>query len=253
LAKPCKVSALAVLLGAPKNLELARVPAIERSISKQFGDSAMAKKAAKKASGVVYSVHPGVAYVQAVIDNMPEKTGRSLDEWIALVEESGPAGEKERIAWLKSQHRLGATTAGLIVECASGLGRENTDGAAYLEAAARYVEEMYEGGKAGLRLIHDALVEMVVSLGKDVKISPCRTIVPFYRNHVFAQIKPATRTRVDFGLALKGVTKKIPKRLIDTGGLKKGDRITHRFPIESPEEIDDQVREWAKIAYDLDG
>ncbi len=134
-----------------------------------------------------------------------------------------------------------------------GLARENTDGNAYLVAAAKYVEDMYDGAKAGLRPIHDALVEMVVSLGKDVKVCPCSTIVPFYRNHVFAQNKPATRTRVDFGLALKGVTKKIPKRLIDTGGLKKGDRITHRFPIESPEEIDDQVREWAKIAYDLDG
>src|SRR5262249_55872051 len=97
------------------------------------------------------------------------------------------------------------------------------------------------------------LVEMVVSLGKDVKICPCTTIVPFYRNHVFAQTKPATRTRVDFGLALKGVTKRIPKRLIDTGGLKKGDRITHRIPIESPDQIDDQVREWAKLASELDG
>jgi hypothetical protein len=213
----------------------------------------MAKKPAKKARGVVYSVHPGVAYVQAVIDNMPQKTGRSLDEWIALVEKSGPAGEKERIAWLKREHQLGATTAGLIAECVQGLGRENTDGAAYLEAAGRYVEEMYEGAKVGLRPIHDALVDLVCSMGKDVKICPCTTIVPFYRNHVFAQIKPATRTRVDFGLALKGATKKIPKRLLDTGGLNKGDRITHRFPLESPAEIDDQLREWVKTAYDLDG
>lgn len=213
----------------------------------------MAKKAAKQASRVVYSVHPGVAYVQAVIDNMPEKTGRSLEEWMALVEKSGPAGEKERIAWLKSQHKLGATTAGLIAECASGLEQETIFGPAYLEAAARYVEEMYDGPKADLRPIHDALVELVVSLGKDVKICPCTTIVPFYRNHVFAQIKPATRTRVDFGLALKGSTKKIPKRLIDTGGLKKGDRITHRIPLESPAEIDVQVREWANLAYELDG
>jgi hypothetical protein len=213
----------------------------------------MAKKAARKASRVVYSVHPAIAHVQAVIENMPQKTGRSLDQWIAVVEKSGPAGEKERMAWLKSEHQLGATTAGLIAECAQGLGGEFTDGAAYIEAAARYVEEMYDGPKAGLRPIHDALVDLVLSLAKDVKICPCSTIVPFYRNHVFAQIKPATRARVDFGLALKGATKKIPKRLVDTGGLKKGDRITHRFPLESPAEIDDEIREWVKIAYELDG
>jgi hypothetical protein len=213
----------------------------------------MVKKAAKKTSRVVYSVHPAIAHVQAVIENMPAKTGRSLGEWIALVEESGPAGEKERIAWLKGAHQLGATNAGIIAEVAEGKGAEYTGRTAYLDAAARYVEEMYGGPKASLRPLHDALVGLVVSIGKDVKICPCATIVPFYRNHVFAQIKPATRTRVDFGLALKGVTKKIPKRLIDTGGLKKGDRITHRFPLESPDEVDDQVREWAEIAYDLDG
>jgi Domain of unknown function (DUF5655)/Domain of unknown function (DUF4287) len=213
----------------------------------------MANRAAKKANGVVYSVHPSIAYVQAIIDHMPEKTGRSLDEWVALVAKSGPAGEKEQIAWLKGTYQLGANNAGIIAEVAQGKGAEYTDRTAYLDTAVRYVAAMYDGAKAGLRPIHDALVELAVSLGKDVKICPCSTIVPFYRNHVFAQNKPATRTRVDFGLALKGVTKKIPKRLIDTGGLQKGDRITHRFPIESPEEIDDQVREWAKIAYDLDG
>jgi hypothetical protein len=41
------------------------------------------------------------------------------------------------------------------------------------------------------------------------------------------------------GLAL-GKTK-TPKRLIDTGGLAKKDRITHRIPLESVEEIDQEV------------
>jgi hypothetical protein len=103
-----------------------------------------------------------------------------------------------------------------------------------------------------MRPIHDALIELGCSMGKDVKICPCRTIVPLYRSHVFAQIKPSTRTRIDFGLALKGVKKGIPKRLVDTGGLKKGDRITHRFPITALSDIDAEVREWVKVAYDLD-
>jgi hypothetical protein len=91
------------------------------------------------------------------------------------------------------------------------------------------------------------------SLGADVKICPCETIVPLYRNHVFAQIKPATSTRVDFGLALKGGPKKLSKRLIDTGGLAKKDRITHRFAITSVDEIDAEVETWLATAYELDG
>jgi hypothetical protein len=156
------------------------------------------------------------------------------------------------VKWLKAKHGLGGTTAGLIAERAQGKGEENSDGALYVRAAAGHVEAMYDGPKAELRPLHDALIELVCALGDDVKICPCTTIVPFYREHVFAQIKPTTRTRIDFGLALKGVTKKIPKRLIDTGGLQKGDRITHRFPIATPADIDAEVREWAKVAYELD-
>jgi len=212
----------------------------------------MAKQASSKRGRVVYSVHPAVAYLQAVVANLPQKTGRSLDEWLALVKRQGPTESGELLEWLKGEHALGGTTAGLIAELAQGKGRENPDGAAYVKAAAGYVENMYQDAKAALRPIHDALVELVCSMGEDVKICPCTTIVPLYRNHVIAQIKPSTRTRIDFGLALKGAKKKIPKRLINTGGLKRNDRITHRFPIASPAEIDSEVREWVKVAYDLD-
>ena len=50
----------------------------------------------------LYSVHPVVSMVQAIIRNLPKKTGRSLEEWIQLLRESGPSGEKEQRAWLKA-------------------------------------------------------------------------------------------------------------------------------------------------------
>src|SRR5258708_29159718 len=96
-----------------------------------------------------------------------------------------------------------------------------------------------------------ALLKFGLSVGKDHKACPCQTIVPLYRKHVFAQIKPTTQTRIDFGLAL-GDTKKTPKRLIDTGGYAKKDRITHRFEITSLKDIDDEVKRWLKVAYDRD-
>jgi len=36
-------------------------------------------------------------------------------------------------------------------------------------------------------------------------------------------------------------------------GLEKKDRITHRIPITSVDEIDDEVEKWLKVAYELDG
>jgi hypothetical protein len=109
---------------------------------------------------------------------------------------------------------------------------------------------MFGGSRSGLKPVYDALLRLGLSLAGDVKASPCKTMVPLYRRHVIAQIKPTTRTRIDFGLAL-GATK-TPKRLIGTGGYEKGDRITHRIEILSKDDIDAEVTRWLKKAYELD-
>jgi hypothetical protein len=89
-----------------------------------------------------------------------------------------------------------------------------------------------------------------LGLGKDVKACPCKTMVPLYRKHVFAQIKPTTLTRIDLGFALGA--RPATGRLIDTGGYAKKDRITHRIPISSPAEIDGEVKQWLHTAYEED-
>jgi len=200
----------------------------------------------------IYSIHPAVAYAQAIIRNLPDKTGKSIENWIELINQSGVNGVEERRDWLKKEHKLGSTTAMLIAERSVGKTSEDTDSNEYLKIAEFYVKEMYAGPKSGLRPIHDKLIKLGQSLGNDVKICPCKTIVPFYHQNVFAQIKPTTRTRIDFGLALKKYQDSFSDRLIDTGGIAKGDRITHRIAISSIEDIDDDVKRWFKIAYDLD-
>lgn len=212
----------------------------------------MPRKSAAAARSL-YSPHPSIEYARAILANLKTKTGRTLEEWIALLEKKGPKEEAARRDWLESEHDLGGTTAWGIAELSVGKGREGIDEEAYLAAAPGYVERMYEGKKAALRPLHDALVAMVRALAPTVRICPCETIVPFYREHVVAQIKPATLARIDFGLALKGVKGRLPARLIDTGGLAKKDRITHCFRIASVAEIDDEVRKWTQAAWDLDG
>lgn len=201
----------------------------------------------------LYSVHPGVAMVQKWIAELPSKTGRSLDEWVTLVKKEAPAGGKAKREWLKKKHKLGMNSAWWIAERAEGKGREDDSPEGYLQTAVQYVEEQYAGAKEKLRPVYDALLKLGLSIGPDVKACPCKTIVPLYRNHVFAQIKPTTNTRVDLGFALAKFKGKLPKRLVDTGGLAKKDRITHRIEIASPVGIDDEVKRWLKTAYDLDG
>lgn len=209
----------------------------------------MSRPATKKKS--TYSVHPGVLMTQKWIAELKQKTGRTLDDWLKLIKNEGPKDEQPRRDWLKTKYGLGTNTAWWLAERSVGKGEESADCEAYLKAAEQYVDEMFAGKKEHLRPIYDALLRLGLSVGKDAKACPCQTIVPLYRNHVFAQIKPTTLTRIDFGLAL-GDTRKTPQRLINTGGYEKKDRITHRFEITSLRDIDDEVKRWLRIAYERD-
>jgi Domain of unknown function (DUF5655)/Domain of unknown function (DUF4287) len=208
------------------------------------------KTATKTRRRSIYSVHPGVVMMEKWVSELKEKTGRTLEDWVRHIKKDGPKTEKERREWLKSKYEMGTNTAWYLTEVAEGKGEKPGDGDSYLEAAEGYVETMFTGPKSQLRPIYDQLLKLGLGIGKEAKACPCQTIVPLYRNHVFAQIKPTTRTRIDMGFALGDMKPK--GRLIDTGGFAKKDRITHRIPITSLKEIDDEVKHWLKVAYERD-
>lgn len=203
-----------------------------------------------RAHKTLYSVHPGVEMIQKWIAELKAKSGKTLDEWIAHCKKKGPKDETDLRDWLKAEHKFGTNSAWWIAERVHGKGSEEDTPEKYLASAERYVESMFAGPKAGLRPIYDELLSLGLAVGPNVKACPCQTIVPLYRNHVFAQIKPTTRTRIDMGYALRDT--KPSGRLLDTGGFAKKDRITHRIPITTVGEIDDEVRKWMKRAYELD-
>ncbi|HEV8124873.1 MAG TPA: DUF5655 domain-containing protein [Gemmatimonadales bacterium] len=124
------------------------------------------------------------------------------------------------------------------------------EAAEYLEAAPGYVDALFAGPRAALRPIYEEILQFGLGLGPDVKVSPGKTIIPFYRAHVFAQVKPTTQTRVDLGFCLKGV--KPTGRLLSTGGEAKGDRITHRIGLGSVKEFGKEAKVWMRKAYELD-
>ncbi len=202
-----------------------------------------------------YALHPSVAYVQAILDNLEANTGRPLQAWLALVKAKGPTDVKRRRDWLKAQG-LGASQASLVAERSAG-GKPNgfaTTSEGYLAAAAEYVERQYAGKRACLRPLYELLLQAGLAAGKEAKACPCQTVVPLFRKHVFAQIKATTLARVDLGLAL-GNPKQLKAtgtRLVDTGGFAKKDRLTHRIEITKPEDVDADTWAWLKVAYERD-
>ena len=223
----------------------------KKAVAKESGKSSPRSTGRKSSSA--YDVHPSVAIMQKWIAELKPKTGRSLNEWVELTQKDGPGdGHKARVEWLRQSHKLSNNVAWAIAERAGGKGFEGDDPDAYLRTAEKYVDEQYSGKREPLRPIYEELLELGRSVADEVKACPCQTMVPFYRNHVFAQIKPTTNSRIDLGFALAKYKGKLPKRLIDTGGLAKKDRITHRIEITESGQIDDDVRKWLKTAYELD-
>jgi hypothetical protein len=205
-----------------------------------------------KSPPIAYAVHPGVAMVQKWVAELKPKTGRTLAEWCALIRKQGPDDLAGRRQWLKTKFKLGTNTAWWLAERADGRPTWDESPEFYLAMAPTYVDEMFAGPRAHLRPLADALMRLGLDVAADIKFSPCKTIIPIYREHVIAQIKPATNTRIDFGLAL-GPDVPFTPRLKDTGGLKKKDRVTHKVEIAKPEDIDVEVEGWLRQAYDRDG
>jgi hypothetical protein len=198
----------------------------------------------------LYSVHPGVKMIQDWVESLPTKTGKSLEEWVELLKQMGPKEETKRRAWLKEAHNFGTNAAWWIADYAEGKSPWEGNPESYLIAAETYVENMFSGSKSGLRPLYDKILDVALHIASDVKACPCKTIVPLYRNHVFAQIKPVAKTRMNLGFALQKTA--FTERLIDTGGHAKKDRVTHCIAITQLSDIDDEVLHWLKTAYLLD-
>jgi hypothetical protein len=193
-----------------------------------------------------YSLHPGFAHWSAMLANLEKRTGRSMSQWIAFLKRSKASTPEECRAALKGE-KLGASSIGLIIDHMAGKTPDSYDPHAMVGA-------LFKGPKATLVPVYDSILHFVLNMGADVNVCPCATIVPFYRKHVFAQVKPSTKSRLDLGLALGSLksSERNSKALIDTGGLAKKDRITHRLELSVPADFNDFAKDWLQRAYNAD-
>ena len=176
--------------------------------------------------------------LQTMIANMPEKTGKSLEEWKVILKEKDFAKHGEAVKFLKTEYQVTHGFANTIVK----LSKDNQD------TPEDLVTQQYQG-KEVLKPIYEKLIAVVSTFGADVKKTPKKASVSIIRKKQFALIKPATKTRIDLGLKLKG--KPITDRLENSGPF--GTMCTHRVRLTSADEVDDQLVNWLKEAYEMAG
>jgi len=173
--------------------------------------------------------------LQTMIGNMPEKTGKKLEEWIQILAKENIEKHSMAVKFLKTEHGVTHGFANTIVT----LSKDNNESPQDL-VAAQYV------GKEALIPIYDALISLVKSFGDDIKIVPKKASVSVIRKHQFVLIKPATKTRIDLGLKLKGID---PQGLLEPSG-PFGTMCTHRIQLTNISDINSEVTQWLTMAYE---
>jgi len=173
--------------------------------------------------------------LQTMINNMPEKTGKPLDQWKFILKTKSFEKHGEAVKYLKEEHGVTHGFANTIVT----LSKEES------ETPTDLIENQYIG-KEDLLPIFEKLIAVVNNFGEDVIVTPKKASVSIIRKKQFALIKPATKTRIDLGLKLKD--KPTSDRLENSGPF--GTMCTHRVKLAGVDQIDDQLIEWLKEAYE---
>jgi hypothetical protein len=182
--------------------------------------------------------------MNAVTDSMSERTGRSLEEWVAVVAGSGvdPLDQNAVRRWLREVHGVKQNSQWAIADAAA------RDAGWVRPTVAEYVDAQYTGAKAALRPIFDAVQEVVLAFGDDVVLEGRGTYVPFVRRRQFAAVAAATASRVDLGLRLPDPPPSARLQPATAPG-----SATHRVQLTSVDDVDAEVRDLLRAAYEQNG
>jgi hypothetical protein len=178
--------------------------------------------------------------------NIEKRTGKSLDVLARIVRGSGLAKHGEIRDMLKRDLGMGHGDANTLVHYVF-----KSDGASAAEGAQKspgtVLNEIYSGAKSALRPIHDTLMAAIETFGP-FEIAPKKGYVSLRRKKQFAMIGPATNTRVDLGLNMKGVAGTARLKAMPAGGM-----CQYQVRLATPDEVDSQLIGWIRQAYESAG
>ncbi|NVJ98378.1 MAG: DUF4287 domain-containing protein [Alphaproteobacteria bacterium] len=174
-------------------------------------------------------------------ENLKDKTGKDLNEWKTILQESGLQKHGEMLALLKGTHGVTHGFANFIA-----LKYREADAGSQADddlVAAQYAK------KEALKPIYEALHAALVKFGSDVEVAPKKAAVSFRRKRQFALVQPSTKTRVDLGLKFND--RPHEGRLEPSGPF--GSMCTHRVQLTDVAEVDDELIALIRDAYNEAG
>jgi predicted transport protein len=179
---------------------------------------------------------------QTMRDNLHKNTGKSLEQWIQIVRQKGFAKHGEIIKFLKEEHAFTHGFANLVALKTKGSDAGSVNDKELL------IEKQYKG-KEHFRPLYDRLLGEILKFGKDVEVAPKNAYVSLKRKKQFALLQPATKTRFELGLMLKGEEPKGVLEVITAAN----SMCSHKINLETENDITAEVLQWLRTSYDRAG
>lgn len=180
--------------------------------------------------------------LESKLANIQSRTSKTIDELFSILEESGLEEQGELLDLLGDEVGMDPEDASTVVHAYRQRGGD----------APRTIEgdldRIYSGDREQLRAIHDAIMARVRDFG-DFEVSPREAFLDLRRETRFATVGPGGTTHVEVGLNLDHADP--PERLRREEQADRQIRYTVR--ISDPEEVDDELIEWMRHAFERAG
>ena len=179
---------------------------------------------------------------QTMLDNLIKNTGKTLEEWIEIVKKENFEKHGQILKFLKENHGFTHGFANLVAM------KARKADAGSVENKDDLIESQYQG-KEHFKPLYEKLVSVIRKFGSDVELAPKKAYVSVRRKKQFALLQPATKIRFEVGIILKGVEGKGKLEEIRTANAM----CTHKINLSDVSDVDDEVIDWLKDAYENAG
>ena len=182
----------------------------------------------------------------AQIANLQTRSGKSLDQLYTLVRKSGLSKHGEIRDMLKKKLEMGHGDANrVVIEFLKA--SETKTAFAKPTGTADVLDGIYSGTKEPLRPIHEKLMEAIKKFG-EFEVAPKKAYISLRRKKQFAIIGPATLTRVEVGLNMKGVAPTARLEQLPAGGM-----CQYKVKVTEAKQVDKELIAWIKQAFNAAG
>jgi len=145
----------------------------------------------------------------------------------------------EIVKLLKEKHNLGhgyAATLAMKVLGTDAASNNDTD---------ELIVKQYKS-KEHLKIFYDKLISEIQKFGGEFEIAPKKAYVALRRKKQFVILNPASKIRFEIGFNLKGVKAKDKLEAEKPNGI-----CSHKINLSNINEIDKEVIDWIRIAFDM--